>query len=95
MHRIRLGVPWNFIPPDRRSRRFGKPTNIDASETVWLTLAGGTEVVRVEWNGEHLATFETPSFEVEVTRLLLPRNEIVVVARTWEGDVALEIRPAQ
>jgi hypothetical protein len=81
----------------RVSRRFGYPGRIDAHERVWLTCAGLSDRAEVWLNGQALGTC-TGAFELEVTALLKPRNELVLEVDgpaegggVW-GEVALEVR---
>ena len=83
----------------RFRRRFGYPGQIDAYERVWLTLAGVSDHAEVQLNGAALGLCagEGP-FESEVTRLLRPRNELIVDVEgpadrggLW-GETALEVR---
>jgi hypothetical protein len=112
-HRIRLRGPWDCEPLGRVTmpcrwdfagrvrcrRRFGYPGRIDDYERVWLTFAGVKGTTKVWLNGQLLGRHEGPwPFELEVTRLLRPRNQLVVEVETPEGggglwgDVALEVR---
>src|SRR5262249_13939951 len=101
-HRIRLRDPWERQAQAgsvRFRRRFGYPGRIDAEERVWLTFAGITGFAAVELNGTELGRHEgTDPFELDVTALLRPRNEVIVDVEgaseqgvPW-GEVALEVR---
>jgi hypothetical protein len=97
-HRIRLRGPWQSEPVAggvRRVRRFGYPGRIDADERVWITCAGTGGRVEVSLNGQVLGSHEGGMpFEHEVTSLLAPRNELVMLTEgdsAW-GEVALEVR---
>jgi hypothetical protein len=88
-----------FAGKVRCVRRFGYPGRIDAHERVWLTFAGVDAAAEVALNGRTLGrhTGEGP-FEFEITSLLKPRNELVVLVDSpnprgglW-GEVAMEIR---
>ena len=98
VHRIRLGPPWQVTTLEdgrsRHARRFGRPRTIDSTESVWLvveSLLVGCEVFLNE------VPFDiTDPFEVEITRLLNPRNEVAIhmLVGALLGAVALEIRTA-
>jgi hypothetical protein len=101
-HRIRLRGPWRCEPrPDvpgrvRFRRGFGYPGRIDDYERVWLTFAGFVGSAEV-WLGPHrLGRNERAGepFEFDVTRLLAPRNEVVIDMEGPSplGEVALEVR---
>jgi hypothetical protein len=88
-----------FTGKVRCVRRFGYPGRIDAHERVWLTFAGVDATSEAALNGRPLGrhTGEGP-FEFEITSLLKPRNELVVLVDSpnprgglW-GEVAMEIR---
>ncbi|MFO0850162.1 MAG: hypothetical protein U0871_16630 [Gemmataceae bacterium] len=89
-HFIRLRGFWTVTPADggrvRHARRFGKPTNLGAGETVWLVGGAGTVLL----NGEPVG-----GFPVEVTSRLLPRNDVAVElpADAPLSEVGLEVRP--
>jgi hypothetical protein len=95
------GGLMDFSGRVRFRRRFGYPGQIDSYERVWLTLAGVSDRGEVLLNGAALGTCggEGP-FEFEITRLLGPRNELIVdVEGTAErgglwGETALEVRCA-
>ena len=83
----------------RFRRRFGYPGQIDDWERVWLTFEGASDRATIRLNGADLgAHVGDGPFEFEVTRLLQPRNELVVdVEGTAErgglwGETALEVR---
>lgn len=84
----------------RFRRRFGYPGRLDPEERVWLTFAGVSGAAEVWLNGQFLGRQPDHAgpFAYEVTALLRPRNELVVVVEAttpagglW-GEVALEIR---
>jgi hypothetical protein len=89
MHFIRLRGFWTVTPAAggrvRHARRFGKPTNLGAGETVWLVGDGPAAWL----NGEPLG-----GLPAEVTGRLLPRNEVVIElpADAPLGEVGLEVR---
>src|SRR5262249_11036962 len=81
---------------------FGRPGRLDDFEHVWLTFDGVTAVAEASLNGRVLGRFREQDclFEVEITALLRPRNELVVVVEAdtvagglW-GEVAVEVRRA-
>lgn len=83
----------------RFRRRFGYPGTIDSHERVWLTLAGFSDHAELWVNEVFLGRYAGPGgFEIDITRLLQPRNEVRIEidgdARgggLW-GEAALEIR---
>jgi beta-galactosidase/beta-glucuronidase len=89
----------NFAGRVRYRRRFGLPTNLDVHEVVWLSFAAVDARADVWLNSHHLGKHVGEgAFEFEVTKLLQPRNELVVEVESastsgglW-GEVALEIR---
>jgi hypothetical protein len=105
---LRMSLPsrWDegglrdFAGRVRFTRRFGLPTNLDASEQVWLLFEGIEGAAVVTLNGVRLGVHEVANepFEFDITRLLRPRNELQVEVESpnprgglW-GEVALEIR---
>jgi hypothetical protein len=93
IHRIRLRDPWAVEPHGdglRYRRRFGQPTNLDSTESVWLTLSDGP--VRVWINDRWLGESDGAT-EFEVTTDLALRNELIVeTGPSGFGEAALEIR---
>ncbi len=92
------GLP-DFTGRVRFRRRFGYPGQIDDWERVWLTFEGASDRAVVRLNGVEIGDHAGDGpFEFEVTRLLRPRNELVVdVDGTAErgglwGETALEVR---
>jgi hypothetical protein len=93
------GLP-DFTGRVRFRRRFGYPGCIDEQERVWLTFAGISDDADIRLNDQFLGRAEDSSgcVELEVTRLLRARNELVVdIEGTAEqgglwGEVALEVR---
>ncbi len=102
MHTIRLRSGWvvteSHPGTSRHTRRFGRPTNLEPSETVWLTIRDFLDSGTVSLNG-HPAGSIDPSdsgFSTEIRSLLLERNLLVLDIRASAdrviGDVCLEIR---
>jgi len=90
-HRIRLRDPWIVEPPNRHRRKFGKPTNIDTSAVIVLMFTGMSGTTRIELNGAVVGEFDEPSFEIDVTKLLQSRNELMVET-DQRDEVSIEIR---
>lgn len=88
VHIIRLRDPWDVQAlPDGRTeyrRKFGKPRERDAAETVWLVCSVSHSTIHL--NGEAVQPISV------VTARLLPRNEVVIVSEAPLGEVQLEIR---
>ena len=89
----------DFTGRVRFRRRFGYPGQIDDWERVWLTFEGASDRATVRLNGADLGEHAGDGpFEFDVTRLLRPRNELIVdVDGTAErgglwGETALEVR---
>jgi hypothetical protein len=98
-HAIRLGPPWQITATDagatRHARKFGRPRTLDANERLWLVCENLPAAAEVRVNGTLLDTPNAPGpFAVDVTSLLLPRNEVVfaVASDAPLGSVSLEIR---
>jgi hypothetical protein len=101
LHTIRLRGAWTVTPAGARSRharRFGWPAALDPRERVWLVCTTLPGPAAISVNG--MAVGECPPgehpFAVEVTSLLLPRNELLIEAPTGAplGEVGLEVRAA-
>ena len=90
-HRIRLRDPWIIESPNRQRRKFGKPTNIDVSSVVMLMFSGMSGTVRIELNSVEVGIFNEPSFEIDVSKLLQSRNELMIET-DQRGEVSIEIR---
>jgi len=99
MHIIRLRGFWETTATEdgsfRHLRRFGRPTNLDAEEHVWLCGDPREEPDSLHLNGEILGTL-TP-FAFDITSKLEPRNEILITSagEAPPAELRLEIRPAQ
>jgi hypothetical protein len=96
LHRIRLREPWEETALEngrlRRSRRFGRPSRLDAHERVWLVVERLPESGSVRLNERELS--ETPGdVRCDVTELLLDNNRVEIDLPTaYElGEVCLEI----
>ena len=70
----------DFLGRARYTRRFNCPTNLDPHECVWLVFDGVNEEARVTLNGQPLGRFTDRDcpHELEITRLLVPHNLLVV-----------------
>jgi hypothetical protein len=95
-----LPAAWDTVLPGfrgtvRYTRRFGKPTNLEAHERVWLIVSDVAGVAKLELNGEKVSD---TSFDV--TDRLQERNlSQIDVTQTDSaqpagllGEVRLEIR---
>ncbi|MFO0879109.1 MAG: hypothetical protein U0840_17330 [Gemmataceae bacterium] len=104
-HRMRLRAPWEQHPKAGHvlhRRRFGYPGRIDPHERVWLTLADLAGPVHVHLNDSDLGNFPSDGGELDVTDLLQPRNELILLLpgstsapslkADSPGDIALEVR---
>jgi hypothetical protein len=84
IHIIRLRWPWECeaIAPDRMryTRRFGLPTNLGPLEKVWVVVEGANQSGTIALNGEPLGRIsgDAKPAEFDVTRLLAPRNTLVL-----------------
>ncbi len=99
VHRIRLRGGWSSEQlPDggiRHIRRFGSPRTLDPAETVWLTVADLSDPATVTMNGVVFGR-ATGRFEVEISTLLQPRNEVWIDTEGGRGmgEVVIEFRTA-
>lgn len=96
-HRIRLASAWSTTPTDagvRHSRRFGRPTNLDPGDLVWLVCDSVPGAMRAFVNGVLVAEAPAGPLAVDVTELLESRNELTLDVASPEllGEVAVEIR---
>jgi hypothetical protein len=94
----REGGLGSFSGRVRFRRRFGYPGTIDPHERVWFTLAGFSDHAELWVNNVFLGRVSgAGGCEIEVTRLLQPRNEVRIELEgdarggLW-GEAALEIR---
>jgi len=69
------------------TRRFGRPSNLDAQERVWL-LRPDAALASALLNGTPLP----PGPACDITAHLRPRNELQLEVAGSPGEVALEIR---
>lgn len=71
-------APLDFPGQVRLERRFGRPTNLDPSETVWLVLEGVAGNFELWLNGERIAGpgASQAAIEYDITDRLLVRNEL-------------------
>ncbi len=102
--RVRMPCRWSelgltgFPGRVRFRRRFGYPGRIDATERVWLTLAGIEGSVEIRLNDHGLGRHEGGPVEFDITALLQPRNQLEIVVEVGAADgglgseVALEVR---
>jgi hypothetical protein len=80
-------------------RRFGRPSNLSADETVWLVFENVVGPGQVRLNGEWLGSLAGAG-SFDVTRRTRERNELEVIIEATDdgggivGSVWLEIRPA-
>ena len=78
-------------------RHFGRPTNLDAQEQVWLVFEELISLEAILLNGKQLSKPNTP-IEFDITGDLQDRNEVEVVLNATNdrcgilGNVQLEIR---
>jgi hypothetical protein len=88
-HVINLSTAWQ--PPGDGSRawvrRFGRPAGIESGDRVWLVLDGG-EGASLVLNGMGLAA---AGGRHDVTALLEPRNELLLVPTTSEPAIATPV----
>ena len=91
-----------FAGTARHTRRFGLPSNVAETQSVWLTFSHieGAAIVRL--NGQPVASRPgAGAVAVEVTCRLQTRNVLEVDVESDTdggglcGEIALEIRPAQ
>lgn len=96
LHAIRLRGAWASTPGGRHARAFGWPTTLDPHERVWLVITAVAGPARVTVNGTPVGELPagTHPFAADVTRLLRPRNELVIIARAGARlfEVTLEVR---
>jgi hypothetical protein len=95
-HRIRLREPWEVSTLDdsrsRRSRRFGRPRQLEPHERIWLVIQTMPDSCTVHVNGRELQSGAV-GFRFEVTDLLEENNRIQIElpAANEVGEVFLEI----
>ncbi len=103
-HTIRLNHFWiaTVLSTGRMrfTRSFGKPRTLDANETVWIVASSSPGTGTATLNGTWLGDFEANMpFALEITNLLLNRNEVCLeidttVELTIEG-IVLEFRQTE
>ncbi|MEX2288556.1 MAG: NRDE family protein [Planctomycetaceae bacterium] len=93
--RVKLPADWQSLFGERRgtvrfTRRFGKPTNLEPHEKVFIAFDGIGGVARVSVNGSHVGIIEnsTSTIRFDVTALLNPSNTLDVVLTYTETDDA-------
>ena len=80
-------------------RRFGRPSNLGPTESVWLVLEHLATKAEVRLN-EKLMGDSASSREFDITGILLDRNEVSIAMQVADdagglvGEVVLEIRVA-
>lgn len=93
---LRDGGWAGFRGPVSFQRSFGKPTNLDANEQVWLVLEHVEGAAEVRLNGETIGTMNATA-RFEIKERLAVRNELVVEMDARDdgcgivGEVILEI----
>lgn len=105
-HRIALRRPWECRATAGKTcwlRRFGRPTNLDPKEEVWLVVTGLPAPAVLTLNGQLLGTAELGGATWNITNMLALRNELQMALQNAHppqsadappADVTLEIRPA-
>ena len=101
MHAIRLRGPWEQEPLAegrvRWSRRFHKPTGLDAPSRVWLVIEDLHEQADVSLNDRLLAAVDQQSpARLDITTALQPYNVLTITlpASSMLLPVRLEIEDA-
>lgn len=84
-HRIRLRKPWQEDATERGlrwRRRFGQPSGLTASDTVWLVTEDASLALSVVLNNDVLGAvaLRPASIRFDVTGRLRVRNELVLLA---------------
>jgi hypothetical protein len=98
MHTIRLGPPWQVTATEsgtRHARKFGRPRTLDTNEQLWLVCEHIPGAAEIRVNETVVGAIETPGpFAAEITSLLQPRNEVVLITTSDSalGAIVLEIR---
>ncbi len=101
MHTIRLGSPWDVTAVEggkRHARKFGRPRTLEVNERVWLVCEQVPGAAEVRVNGVVVAQLNaSAALAFDITPMLQPRNEVVIVAASAEplGAVTLEIRSGE
>jgi len=91
----------SFSGRARHTRRFGRPTNLNPQERVWLVIDACNGELTIELNGTPVgAATAGVALATDVTEQLLPRNELQIDVAGKDdrcgltGEVRLEIRAA-
>ena len=89
-HRMRLRPPWEQQRRENEllwRRRFGRPTNLEQHEQVFLVLEAVEVDAEVAVNGTRLGTVRPagPTARFAITELLEPRNELVLTVVAPSG----------
>jgi hypothetical protein len=81
-HTIRLQAAWEQPTGDSHpwTRRFGRPTGLEAGQQVWLVVAGSHVAATVALNGVVLPVIAAgdPRWVCDITSLLRDRNVLEV-----------------
>ena len=74
--------------PARLLRRFGLPTGIEPTDRLHLVIESASVACQVELNGQPLGSItpEQHSNSFDVTALLCPRNELLILLQIPPGD---------
>ena len=78
-HRIRFAALGRATPRPARFAGcgdFGRPTNVQPDEAVWLVVAGLPGPAALTLNGRPLGTAQPGVAALDITRLLARRNEL-------------------
>ena len=91
--RVKMPADWqtafgNRAGTVRLRRRFGRPTNLDLDERVFIVFDGVGGVARISVNGVLLGTIEnsTQTLRFEITTLLEASNLLEVELTYSKGD---------
>ena len=94
MHSIRLREPWECTTTEETAqfrRRFGRPTGLEAGDRVELVIEDNAGEARVTLNGTLVHSGSLAAMHCDITKLLLPRNELVIESASRPSNVRLEI----
>src|SRR5437867_2710614 len=93
-HSIRLRGPWerDALGPDgggpfRYSRRFHKPTGLEASSRVWLVVEDAEGEAVVVLNGQEVARFHANAYpaRLDITTAISENNRLEITIQPEEG----------